>query len=90
MELPTTALATPSPDRSARLRAAAEALEANFLSELLKSSGLGDIPNPFGDGGEESQFASFLREAHADELVRAGGIGLAETLFRALEERTHV
>lgn len=74
-----------SPD--ARLRAAAVQLEATFLAEMLKSTGLGDSPSSFGGGAGEEQFASFLRETQAQAMAEAGGIGLAEALFEALKVR---
>lgn len=72
------------PPADAGLRDAALRLESLFLAEMLKSAGLGAPPGPFGGGTGEAQFASFLVDAQAREIVRAGGIGLAETLFRTL------
>jgi Rod binding domain-containing protein len=69
------------------LRAAAEKLEAAFLAEMLKSAGVGKTPTAFGGGAGEDQFASFLRQAQAEEMARAGGIGLAEALFQSLRKR---
>ena len=66
------ALAAQPPDRLA-----AKKLEAAFIAEMLKASGLGKAPEGFGGGAGEDQFASFLREAQAKEIVRAGGFGLA-------------
>lgn len=71
------------------LHAAALKLEATFLSEMLKSAGLGAPRDAFGGGHGEDQFASFLREAQANEMVSAGGIGLAEALFEALKVKMH-
>lgn len=65
---------------------AAKKLEATFLAEMLKSSGLGQTPQAFGGGSGEDQFSSFLRQAQADTMVEAGGIGLAQSLFEALKE----
>lgn len=67
---------------------AAQKLEANFLSEMLKSAGFGTPRQEFGGGAGEEQFGSFLRHAQAEAMVDAGGIGLAEHLFEALKERT--
>ena len=66
---------------------AAQKLEANFLSEMLKSAGLGETRGEFGGGSGEDQFASFLRNAQADLIVKKGGVGLAESLFQALKDR---
>jgi flagellar protein FlgJ len=70
-----------------RLRKAAQDLEASFLREMLKSAGLNATQSGFGGGIGEDQFASFLTEAQAQEIARAGGIGLAETIFEALKGR---
>ena len=72
----------------ARLRDAAMQLETLFLAEMLKSAGLGAQPTTFGGGAGEEQFTSFLIDAQAREMAAAGGIGLAETLFRALFEKS--
>ncbi len=83
---------TPTPNRAGlarddALHVAAEALEAQFLSEMLKSAGLGEAREAFGGGVGEEQFASYLRSEQATELARAGGIGLAESIFEALKRR---
>lgn len=75
--------------RAQALRQAAQELEATFLAEMLKSAGLGRTPDTMGGGAGEDQFASFLVRAQADAMVRAGGIGLAESVFRALMESGH-
>lgn len=64
-------------------------LEASFLSEMLGHAGLGAVSDSFGGGIGEDQFASFLRQEQAEGLVRKGGIGLAESLFRAMTEGRH-
>ncbi len=72
-----------------KLREAAQKLEATFLAEMLKSAGVGAPRDTFGGGHGEEQFASFLREAQAKEMVKGGGIGLAEALFEAMKVRMH-
>lgn len=67
---------------------AANELEASFLSEMLKSAGIGKTPDSFGGGIGEDQFASFLRQEQARSMVDSGGIGLAQSLFEALKERS--
>lgn len=52
-------------------------LESVFLSEMLKAAGVGKSSESFGGGAGEDQFSSFLVEAQAREMVRAGGLGLA-------------
>lgn len=88
MDLPAIAGAAAPEDRptSALLRKAQE-LEAAFLAEMLGHAGLegGDADSGFSGGVGEAQFASFLRGEQAKLIVAKGGIGLAETLFRALQ-----
>ncbi len=73
--------------RDALLRGRAQELEGQFLSEMLRHAGAAQTPEGFGGGVGEDQFASFLREAQAQAIVRRGGIGLAEHLFQALKAR---
>ncbi|MGG7566967.1 rod-binding protein [Rhodovulum sp. DZ06] len=68
------------------LRAAAEAFEAQFLTEMLGHAGLGAPRSAFGGGPGEEAFASLLVREHARLLVERGGIGLAERLFEAMKE----
>jgi flagellar protein FlgJ len=73
--------------RDQQLRTAAQDLETTFLAEMLKSAGLGETRGAFGGGAGEDQFASFLLREQAAAMVRAGGIGLSETIFESLKER---
>lgn len=87
----TTGLRSSPPGQGAQdaaLRHAAEELEAVFLAEMLKAAGMGAPRESLGGGAGEAQFASLLRQAQAEEMVRTGGIGLAESLYQALKERT--
>lgn len=61
-------------------------LESVFLAEMLKIAGVGKAPESFGGGAGEDQFASFLRDAQAREMVRAGGIGLAAHFEASISE----
>jgi Rod binding domain-containing protein len=89
--------ALPAPHQSTRLNAlpstdsklmdAAKKLEATFLAEMLKSAGFGASRESFGGGVGEDQFSSFLIREQADEMVNAGGIGLAQALFEAMKVR---
>ena len=74
--------------KEAALHDAANKLEAAFLAEMPKSAGLGESREAFGGGSGEDQFASFLRQAQAEKMVQAGGIGLAESIFEALKEQS--
>lgn len=68
----------------------AQQLEASFLAEMLQSAGLGQTSESFGGGSGEDQFGSFLVQEQAMQMVRAGGIGLAESLYESLKERADV
>lgn len=75
-------------DKASPLWAKAAELETAFLSEMLGHAGLGAAQEGFGGGIGEEQFSSFLRQEQAAAIVKAGGIGLTESLFRALSERS--
>lgn len=73
--------------KNEKLMEAAKQLEANFLSEMLKSSGVGKSRTHFGGGAGEDQFSGFLVQEYATAMVEAGGIGLSESIYNALLKR---
>jgi Rod binding domain-containing protein len=75
-----------SPDREKILREKSQELEATFLSEMLSYTGLNETSD-FAGGTGESQFSSFLGAEQAKAIVAKGGIGLAESIFKALAQR---
>ena len=70
--------------RDPKAWAVAQNLESSFLAEMLKSAGVGEARKSFGGGTGEDQFSSFLVREYADATVQAGGIGLAEVIYRAM------
>lgn len=82
---PGTAAAAAPPDP---LRVAARAFEAAFLAEMFAAAGLGQARGAFGGGVGEDQLAGLLARARADAASRAGGFGLAESIYRALRADT--
>lgn len=86
--LPQTPILTP-PTKTDILHKQAKALEATFLTEMLSHTGLDAASEGFGGGIGEDQFGSFLREEQSKIMVEHGGIGLSESLFRALSDRSH-
>ncbi len=76
-----------SPPREQALRQAAQDLEAAFLAEMLRHTGVDAARQGFGGGAGEEQFSSFLRTEQARAMAARGGIGLAESLFEALVAR---
>ena len=77
---------TRQPATDGQLRQKAKDLEASFLSEMLKYTGVGKPQESFGGGAGEEQFSSFLCDEYARVMTEAGGIGLAETIFRSLQK----
>ncbi len=73
---------TPTPADPLREKAAR--LETAFLSEMLGQAGLNTTAGAFSGGAGEAQFASFLRDEQAGAIVGRGGIGLTESLYRAM------
>jgi flagellar protein FlgJ len=78
---------TVSGRRDRQLMQAAQDLEAGFIAEMLKSAGFGESRDSFGGGAGENGFASVLVNAQADLIVKAGGFGLAESIYAALVTR---
>nr|WP_292037569.1 MULTISPECIES: rod-binding protein [unclassified Brevundimonas] len=70
-------------DQSAdQMRKTAEDFEASFLSQMLKPMFEGlQTDGPFGGGEGETTWRSFLIDAMAKQAVKAGGIGLADTVM---------
>lgn len=71
------------------LKSAAEELEVQFLAEMFKIAGLGKTPEGFGGGEGEEHFSSMLATEQARSVVKAGGIGLAEQIFKSLTEKAN-
>ncbi|MBS1301871.1 rod-binding protein [Loktanella sp. SALINAS62] len=82
-------VAVPIPSPDADLLKAARKLEATFLSEMLKSMNFGEVSGPFGSGPGSDQFSSFMRDAQAENMANAGGVGIAESLFNAMKARAN-
>jgi len=78
-----------SPDADSdpkRLRAAAQELEAYFLHMLIREMRKSIPPNPILHGGKaEEVFQDFLDEEIASELSRSNQLGLADSIYRSLQ-----
>lgn len=83
------AVTIPPGPRQEALRRAAQEMEAAFLAEMLKPMGANMQSASFGGGIGEAQFSSFLAGEQAKLMVRAGGIGLSESIFNALAAGSH-
>ena len=73
--------------RNDRLDSLANKLEANFLAEMFKASGVGKPRETFGGGAAEDQFSTFLVQEYAEATVAAGGIGLSEFIYQSLVQK---
>lgn len=71
--------------RKRKIAETAQSFEATFLSSMLKPMFEGlDTEGPFGGGQGEAMFRSFLTDALAKQTVKAGGIGIADTVQREM------
>ena len=76
----TSPVAAPNAETS-RMRETAEQFEASFLSQMIKPMFEGlETDGPFGGGEAEGTWRGFMIDAMAKQTVRAGGIGLADTV----------
>ena len=69
----------------ARMREAAESFEAVFISSMLENMSSGLKPDEtFGGGQAESMHRSMLSEEYGKQIVKRGGIGVSEAIFREM------
>jgi peptidoglycan hydrolase FlgJ len=75
-----------APTAQAKARAAAQDFEAVFLNAMFSEMFTGvDGEGPFGGGGAGAGvWRSFLTDEYAKSFSRAGGIGLADDVYRTL------
>jgi len=76
-----------------RMRAQAQDFEAQFLNSMFQQmyAGVGG-DGPFGNSKSVGPWRSFLTEEYAKNFVKAGGIGIADTVYKsllALQEARH-
>ena len=84
----TAALAVKNPKavsgHTAKARGAAEDFEAVFLSSMFQQMFANVGQGPFSGGPGAGIWRSFLTDEYAKSFVKAGGIGLADQVQRAL------
>ena len=72
-------------DPKAKARAQATDFEAVFLNSMFGQMFTGiDGDGPFGGGGSAGVWRSFLSEEYSKSFAKAGGIGLADHVYRSL------
>jgi flagellar protein FlgJ len=76
--------ADPAGSRAAKAKAAGEDFEAVFLNSMFQQmfSGVGN--GPFSGGHGANIWRSFLTDEYSKSFVKAGGIGIAGEVQRAL------
>jgi Rod binding domain-containing protein len=84
-ELAVPSAAARSTDPNTRARAQATDFEAMFLNSMFSQMFTGiNGDGPFGGAGATGVWRSFLTDEYAKTFARAGGIGLADHVYRAL------
>jgi peptidoglycan hydrolase FlgJ len=77
--------AKPALDLKAKARATATDFEAVFLNSMFNQMFTGiDGDGPFGGSGGAGVWRSFLSDEYAKSFAKAGGIGIADHVYRAL------
>jgi Rod binding domain-containing protein len=80
---------TPGVEKKAR--EAAVEFETVFLNNMFSQMFTGiDGDGPFGGGGKAGVWRSFLTDEYAKTFAKAGGIGIADHVYRALLEQQEV
>ena len=75
----------PSPDAKAKARANAVDFEAMFLSTMFNNMFTSiEGEGPFGGGGAGGIWRSFLSDEYAKSFAKAGGVGIADSVYRSL------
>jgi Rod binding domain-containing protein len=75
----------PAIDVKAQARTKATEFEASFLGSMFGQMFTGiDGEGPFGGAGGAGVWRSFLSDEYAKSFAKAGGIGLADHVYRSL------
>ena len=90
----TAALAGKNPNaaagRAAKAKAVGEDFEAVFLNSMFQQMFAGVGNGPFSGGPGASIWRSFLTDEYSKSFVKAGGIGIASEVQRALMAQQEV
>ena len=82
------ALPPPTPAQlasRAQIHKTAQAFESQFLSQMLGTMFEGVTTSaPFGGGQGEEAFKSFLMDAFAKQMTKAGGVGITASVQREM------
>jgi Rod binding domain-containing protein len=71
--------------KRSQIKQTAQKFEATFLSSMMQEMFEGvEVSAPFGGGDGEKMFKSFLTEAMAKQMSKAGGIGITAQVEREM------
>ena len=73
-----------SPAVAAKARAAAQDFEAVFLNSMFSQMFTHVNEGPFTGGQAASTWRSFLTDEYAKNFAKAGGIGIADSVYKEL------
>ncbi len=74
-----------------KARAAAEDFEAVFLNSMFQQMFTGiEGDGPFGGSGATGVWRSFLTDQYAKTFAKAGGIGIADQVYRSLIKQQEI
>jgi flagellar protein FlgJ len=75
----------PTATGQAKARAAAQDFEAVFLNSMFQQMFTGiEGDGPFGGKGATGVWRSFLTDEYSKSFAKAGGIGIADQVYRSL------
>jgi Rod binding domain-containing protein len=73
-----------SPAAAAKARASAQDFEAVFLNSMFSQMFTHVNEGPFNGGQAASTWRSFLTDEYAKNFAKAGGIGIADSVYKEL------
>jgi Rod binding domain-containing protein len=73
-----------SPAAAAKARASAQDFEAVFLNSMFSQMFTHVNEGPFNGGQAASTWRSFLTDEYARNFAKAGGIGIADSVYKEL------
>ena len=74
----------PDASRAAKAKGAAQDFEAVFLNNMFQQMFAGVGQGPFSGGPGANIWRSFLTDEYSKSFVKAGGVGIASEVTRAL------
>jgi peptidoglycan hydrolase FlgJ len=78
-------VASAATGNKAKARAAAQDFESVFLNSMFQQMFTDiDGEGPFGGNGATKVWRSFLTDSYAKSFAKAGGIGIADQVYRSL------